>query len=207
MTEQQQAAPVAEQDPAPAGPVPADGDEALREEGKKALDIWKQRAKQAEAAQRAAEAKALQLEESQRLSESERKALEARRAIESEALAKANDRILRSEVRAAAAAKLADPADALTFLDLTQFQVGDDGDVDSDAIAQAIDGLLRSKPYLSAQSQARFQGTADGGPRNGGDAAAGPKQLTRDDMRRMDSAQIDAALTAGQFADLLAGKQ
>lgn len=71
--------------------------------------------------------------------------------VESAALAKANARIVRAEVRAAAAGKLADPADALGFLDLSQFEVGHDGDVDQDEIADAIDDLLERKPYLAAQ--------------------------------------------------------
>src|SRR5690625_6678195 len=57
-----------------------------------------------------------------------------RRKVESEALAKANARIVRSEVKAAAAGKLADPSDAYKFLDLDQFEVDDDGNVDEDEI-------------------------------------------------------------------------
>jgi len=58
---------------------------------------------------------------------------------------------VRAEVRAAAAGKLADPSDALRFLDLAQFEVGEDGDIDQDEIADAIDELLTQKPYLAAQ--------------------------------------------------------
>jgi len=84
-----------------------------------------------------------------------------------EALVKANERILRSEIKAAAAGKLTDPTDALRLLELTQFEVDDDGNVDEAEIADAIDDLIKTKPYLSAQGGKRFQGGGDGGVRNG----------------------------------------
>lgn len=84
-----------------------------------------------------------------------------------EAQAAANERILRSEVKAAAAGKLADPADAHRFLDLSQFEVDDDGNVDQEELDDAIDELLKKKPYLAAAQgqQRRFQGSADSGAR------------------------------------------
>lgn len=88
-----------------------------------------------------------------------------RRDAERAATAKANARILRSEVKAAAAGRLADPRDALKLLDLERFEVGEDGEVDEEEIADAIGELLKAKPYLAAQSGRRFQGTGDGGAR------------------------------------------
>lgn len=73
------------------------------------------------------------------------------READARAVAKANDRILRAEVRAAATGKLSDPSDALTFIDMTQFDVDDDGEVDQEEIAQAITDLITKKPYLAAQ--------------------------------------------------------
>ncbi|MET7395611.1 hypothetical protein ABZS66_19185 [Dactylosporangium sp. NPDC005572] len=73
-----------------------------------------------------------------------------RREAATAATDKANARIVRSEVKAAATGKLSDPKDALVHLDLGQFEVDDDGDVDEDAIAEAIDDLLKKKPYLAA---------------------------------------------------------
>jgi hypothetical protein len=122
--------------------------------------------------------------------------------VKDEALAVANDRILKAEVRAQAASKLADPQDALRFLDLSEFEVGSDGEVDASQIAKAIDGLIASKPYLAAQGGKKFQGSADGGARND---TATPAQLTRDDMKRMSPEQIAEAHEKGQFADLLKG--
>lgn len=83
------------------------------------------------------------------------------------ALENANARIVKSEVKAAAKGVLADPADAYKFLDLTQFEVDDDGNVDEDEIADAIDELVKEKPYLAAQGGRRFKGDASGGVRKG----------------------------------------
>lgn len=89
-------------------------------------------------------------------------------AARQEILSKANNRILRSEVRAAAAGKLADPADAIKFLDLDQFEVGEDGDVDQDEIADAIKDLVAEKPYLAAQGGEPKKRTPKGDRRQGG---------------------------------------
>jgi hypothetical protein len=128
-----------------------------------------------------------------------------RRQATTEATKAADARIIRAEVKAAAAGKLADPADAGRFLDLTKFELDDDGNVDADEIAEAIDELLKNKPYLAAQSgpARRFGGSADGGARNG---SGKPKQLTNNDLKRMTAEQIVEAQDKGQLADLLGGK-
>lgn len=121
-----------------------EGADELGDKGKQALDRMKAKLKAERERRVAAEAKAAQA-----LGEDD-----AAR-IEREALAKANTRIVRAEIKAAAAGKLADPADALTFLSADDFEVDDDGDVDTDEIAEAIDELLRRKPYLAAQGGTR----------------------------------------------------
>lgn len=90
---------------------------------------------------------------------------EIRREAEQKAVAAANERIVKAEVRASAAGKLADPKDALKFLDLSKFEVDADGNVDTEEIDDAIADLLKSKPYLApAQSDGRrFKGSGDGG--------------------------------------------
>jgi hypothetical protein len=88
---------------------------------------------------------------------------EIQREADAKAIAKANDRIVRAEVKVAATGRLADPADALAFLDLTQFEVDDDGNVDEDEVRDAITNLLKKKPHLAAQGGRRFQGGGDGG--------------------------------------------
>lgn len=110
------------------------------------------------------------------------------RETEAAALAKANERILKAEIRAAAAGKLNDPADALLYIDLTKFEVGEDGEVDTAAVTAAIEDLAKNKPYLAAQGGRRFQGDADGGARKD----TGPTQLTQADLDRMYAAgQVD----------------
>lgn len=124
----------------------------------------------------------------------------AQREIESQALAKANGRILRSEVKAAAKGVLNDPKDAFLYLDLDQFEVDDDGNVDSEEIADAIEELIKSKPYLGAAKAPRFQGGGDGGAAR---KASRPKQLKETDLKNMSSEQIVKAQDAGQLDDLL----
>lgn len=138
---------------APAAPAEQDspevdetveGEESLNDPGKQALDRMKARLKAERTARLAAEAK---LNEATPADDTERITREA----EARAMQKANSRILSAEVRAAATGKLSDPSDALTFIDLTQFDVDDDGSVDKDEIADAIADLLTKKPYLAAQ--------------------------------------------------------
>jgi Spy/CpxP family protein refolding chaperone len=146
-----------------------DGTQALGDAGKKALDKMKaernaarREAREARRALEAATAAAKPAEGDQ----PDAAAIEAE--ADRKATAKANQRILRAEVKVAAAGKLTDPSDALRLLDLTQFEVDDDGNVDEDEIAEAIDDLISKKPYLAAaQGGRRFQGGADGGSRKG----------------------------------------
>lgn len=124
-----------------------DGDEGadeLGDKGKQALDRMKAKLKAERERRVAAEARAAQSGDAD-------DAEVVRREAETAAMAKANARIVRAEVKAAAAGRLNDPTDALNFLDLSQFEVDDDGDVDADEIADAIAELVRTKPYLAAQ--------------------------------------------------------
>src|SRR5690606_12693513 len=86
-----------------------------------------------------------------------------------EALAHASSRVVRAEVLAAAAGKLADPQDAVRLLDLDEFEINEDGEVDRAAIAAAVDGLVAAKPYLSGSRDPEFgaRRTASGTPLNG----------------------------------------
>lgn len=177
-----------------------EGEAALGDAGKKALDAMKAKWKDAEAkAKSEADARAA-LQAKLDGKEAEHAAEQAKRETEKAALAKANDRIRKSEVKAAAKGVLADPQDAYKFLDLDSFEVDDDGNVDEDAIAKALDDLVKSKPYLAAQGGKRFQGSADGGARND---ATKVSQLNQADMARMSPEQIAEAHDKGQFDDLL----
>lgn len=186
--------------------APVEGEEALGDPGKKALDTMKQKLREAE--KQARESRA-ELERARREAElrdkpAEEQALEAARAeARAEALAKANERILRSELKAAAAGKLADPTDAALFIDLTQFDVSGDGDVDSDALNDAIAELISRKPHLAAQKQNRFDGNADQGATK---VSTDPKQITdRDQLKSMSPEEIVKARNEGRLSKLLGG--
>lgn len=147
----------------------------LGDAGKKALEAERTRAKAAEKAHKAAmkelddARKRLADIDASNKSDTdkaiEKAKAEAAEAAGKEAAAKANTRILKAEIRAAAAGKLADPTDALRLLDLDEFEVDDEGEVDAKAIANALDDLVKSKPYLAAKS-GRPAGNADQGPRS-----------------------------------------
>lgn len=98
----------------------------------------------------------------------------ARREAAAEATVKANARVVRAEVKALAGGKFADPADAALYLNLDEFEVDDDGEVDTDAITAALDDLLKKKPHLAAQGGRRFAGGGDGGHRSGSEVDPGP---------------------------------
>ncbi|MFJ5728792.1 hypothetical protein [Streptomyces paradoxus] len=170
-----------------------DGADQLGDPGKKALDAMKGKLK-AEREKR----RALEQQLSEREADGDKGGQDARvRQAEQAALARANERIVRAEVKAAAAGKLADPADAYRFLDLSQFEVDDDGNVDADEVADAIEDLVKSKPYLAAQggSTKRFHGTADSGARKG---SARPTQLTEADVKRLSAAGKHAEIVKAQ---------
>lgn len=133
----------------------------LTDGGKKALDAERKARRTAERAAKAAQAEIEQLKEAQ-LSDNERAIAEAKREAKAEVLSEVNTRVLRAEIRAVATGRLTDPADALTFLDLTEFEVSEDGDVDTKSISKAIDDLVKSKPYLAA---GRPSGDVDSGAR------------------------------------------
>lgn len=169
-----------------------EGATALGDAGKKALDAMKAERNEAKAAAKQAADDLAALRAQVEGREAEHKATLDAQRVKDEALSAANQRILKAEVRAQAASKLNDPKDALLYLDLSGFEVGEDGEVDGDAITSAIDDLLKSKPYLAAQGT-RFKGEADGGARK-----EPPADL---------DGQIAAATAAGQHQLAIALKQ
>ena len=132
-----------------------------------------------------------------------RRELEAKYEPPEPSEAAANNRfaqkILRAEIKAAAAGRFNDPADAYRFLNLEQFEVTEDGDVDSGEIETAIKSLLEEKPYLAkTQGERRNKGSADFGYRKDNR----PTQLSRDDLSRMTPQQILAAEKEGRLKQL-----
>ncbi|MFF9639396.1 hypothetical protein ACF1D2_33055 [Streptomyces bacillaris] len=175
----------------------ADGDaDALGDKGKRALASMKGK-------WRTERDKRKALEDQLAAAAADDEAATARREAEQAALAKANQRIIRAEVKAAAKGVLADPADAYKFLDLDQFEVDENGDLDSEEVTEAISDLIKSKPYLAAATAKRFQGTGDGGAAR---KAGRPKQLTRADLKSMTPEAIDKAREDGRLDDLMGGK-
>jgi len=169
-----------------------EGATALGDAGKKALDAMKAERNEAKAAAKQAADDLAALRAQVEGREAEHKATLDAQRVKDEAFSAANQRILKAEVRAQAASKLNDPKDALLYLDLSGFEVGEDGEVDGDAVAAAIDKLITDKPYLAAQGT-RFKGEADGGARK-----EPPADL---------DGQIAAATAAGQHQLAIALKQ
>lgn len=180
------------------------GADQLGDPGKKALDAMKAKwkAEKTRADKEAASAAALQAkidgQEQQHQQE-----VEAQR-IRDEALATANLRLKKAELRAAATGKFADPSDAQTFITLDDIEVDDEGNVDRAAIDAAVDEILTNKPYLAAQSGSRFQGAGDGGARNGSQK---PSQLTEAEVKKLAAegrhAEIVKAKEEGRLDDYL----
>lgn len=192
--------PVAGQSTADDTETPIPGAEALGDPGKKALDAMK-----AERTAAKAEAKAVRDEFAAFKAAAEGKAAEyvaeqEKRKVEDAALAKANQRILKSEIRAIAAGKLADPKDALLHLDLDQFEVGNDGEVDTAAITAAIEDLVKSKPYLAAQGGKPGTVFESPGAHRTGTPAG---QVTEAEFNNMTPAQINTARAAGRLDAIL----
>jgi len=183
--------------------------EALGDPGKKALDSmkaqWKAERDRAAAAEQASKAHADKIADLEASvakfegREAEFEAAQEAKKVQDEALAKANDRIRKAEVRAAAKGVLQDPSDAFVHLDLSTIEVGDDGEVDLQQVNDALTDLVEAKPYLAVQDERRFKGSADAGARNGSKAS----QLTRADLAGMSPEKIAEAKNDGQLDDLL----
>lgn len=126
-----------------------------------------------------------------------------RERFQNEAIAQANVRVLKANVRASAAGRLADPSDALRYIDLSDLTVSDDGEVDSAAIDAKVDELIKQRPYL-AKSDAKPAGPTGIVPPSGlRDGDTHKSQLTRDDLKHMSAAEIVKAKAEGRCDDLL----
>lgn len=151
--------------------APPVDDEPLGDKGRAAIDALRAEKREERKRRVAAEARVAELEAlASKPTETDGPDLEAIRAEgRAEATAKANERLLRAEIKAAATGKFADPTDPLAFLDLSQFEIDPDGNVNDDEIADALSDLLKKKPQLAVRDGKRFQGSGDGGARDGSD--------------------------------------
>lgn len=192
-----------------------DDDKPLGPAGEKALQAEKEKRKAAQAELRQWKALGLTPEQIREIQKASGKTGDDADVdldkVRAEAKAEAQAEALRERVEdkiEAKAHKFADPEDAVATLlrkhGIEEFI--DDGKVDVDAIQEALDDLLKSKPYLAAQGGKRFQGGGDGGTRK----ESRPSQLTKADVERLAKegkhAEIEKARTEGRLADLLSGK-
>lgn len=133
----------------------------LGDKGQKAIDRMKARVK-------AERAKRIAAEQERDAAKNTDEAEKQRKAAEAAADERANRKIVSAEIRAAAAAaSFNDPKDALAHIDISQFDVDDDGEVDQDDIAEAIKDLLAKKPYLAAQGGGPKPDLSQGGGTKG----------------------------------------
>lgn len=144
-------------------------------------------------------ARAAQLDEIEQQSKTDlQKAQERAAELEREnaaTTARANDALLRASVIAEAARRnVVDPDAAFALIDRDSLTL--DGEGRPTNIADAMDSLLKAKPYLVGGGRA---GNADLGARTRSD---GPSQLTHADLKNMTPEQIVKADEEGRLNDL-----
>lgn len=169
-----------------------ESNDGLGDAGKQALDRMKQERKAAESRAKAAEAELEKLRNASK-SEQERAVDAARKEGESEATKRANDRLLKAEAKAlAAAAKFRDSGDVIAQLgsSLSQVPVDEDGEVDIKALKALVDGLAKDKPYLINSGD----GSASAADAGIGVTGSSGKPLPG--TKAADIAQIEADLAA-----------
>ena len=101
-----------------------------------------------------------------------------RREADTAATAKASARLVKAEVKGLATATFADPTDAHLYIDLSEIDVDDEGEVDTDAIEAALKDVLRRKPHLAKAKpdEERDVDDLDGGARR---TAPKPQNMTQ----------------------------
>lgn len=130
----------------------------------------------------------------------EEAALEAaRREADEAATAKANARIVKAELRAAAATKVSNLGALVRLVDIDVIEVDEDGNPSEDDIASAIDQFLTDFPEFAAD-KSKFSGTADQGTKG---KQSTPAQLTRDDLKNMTPEAIEKARKDGRLNKIL----
>jgi len=133
----------------------------------------------------------------------EEAALEAaRREAEEAAIAKANARIVKAELRAAAATRVSNLTALARLVDTDSIEVDADGNPSADDIEDAITQFLADYPEFAAD-RSKFSGTADQGTKG---RQAQKRQITREQLKSMSPEQIEKADKEGLLRDVLAGK-
>lgn len=161
------------------------GEDQLGDAGKKAIAEERKAKSAAEQRAKAAEEE-LEKIRSANQSEAEKALDKARKEGRTEATTQSNARLVRAEVKAAAAtAQFNDPGDAVAQLhaQLATVKVSDDGDVDEAAVKALIEQLAKDKPYLLKKP-----GTAS--PSDAGIGAGGGSAATRDAQPGLDRMRL-----------------
>lgn len=122
----------------------------------------------------------------------------ARREAEQAANAKANERIVKAELRAAAAGKVSNLTALARLVDASQIEVDDDGNPSSGDIEDAIATFLTEYPEF-ASDKSKFSGSADQGSKG---KQSKPGQLTREDLAKLTPDEINKARAEGRLKSL-----
>lgn len=149
--------------------------EGLGDAGKRAIQAERERAAKFEKQLKEAEKLRKQLEEKHATKE-EKAIAKAREEGKTEALQAANQRVLKAEVKYAAAGKLRNPSLAWALLEgVRDDLMTDDGDVDSGKLDKELKRILKDNPELSAErtpvrTGGDFSGNGTAGTSNFSDA-------------------------------------
>jgi hypothetical protein len=189
-----------------------EGADQLGDAGKKALDAMKSRARAERERRKAVEKELADLKAAATKTPKDgEKDVPDVEAIRAEAQQQARTEALRERaldrLEARAARQFANPEDARAFLAGRVEDFIDGGQLDTEAIDEALEDLLKQRPYLGSEQaemrQRRFKDTGDGGARPGQSRRG---QLTAEDLDRMSDAQINKAREEGRLNTLLGRK-
>lgn len=147
-----------------------------------------------QAAAKLAEIEQANMSDLEREREARAKAEELAAAVQAEAREIRLTAALLAEA-AKADRKIVDPEAAIALLDKSTLDLDDAGNPTN--VAEAMDSLLKAKPYLVAVGGAR--GNADQGARGAGD----PAQVSEAQLKTMTPEQIDQAHREGRLTALL----
>src|SRR5690606_22904907 len=112
-----------------------------------------------------------------------REALEAEKARAAQATERAKRSLIKAAFTAeAVAANLVSVDDAFKLADLSGVEVDDDGTVTG--IKEAVEALVKEKPYLVKQGQGAGGGGTGGAPFRQGGGGAGPADIARSILQR-----------------------
>ena len=126
----------------------------------------------------------------------------ARREADEAATAKANARIVKAELRAAAATRVSNLTALARLVDTDSIEVDADGNPSADDIEDAIGQFLTDYPEF-AVDKSKFSGTADQGTKG---KQSQKRQLTREQIKSMTPEQLMQAQKEGLLSDVLQGK-